>query len=373
MKYFFLAAMVGITLICPDRLLPCRAAEPDKSKPQRPQEPQRPFPYEEEDVHFDNPRAKVKLAGTLTHPKGVGPFPAVLLVAGSGPIERDEFVAKHRVFLLVSDYLTRHGLAVLRYDKRGVAKSTGDYKQATTLDFADDALAGMEFLKGRKEIDPKRIGAIGHSEGGAIMPTLAVSWPDTAFVVMLAGPATTGEEICLRQAYLSAKADGDTEEELAMQDELLKRWIDLSKRGTDGDEMDRQLRPLVEAAFKKNGKTDKKLIDALLEDFRSTWKRFFLTYSCVPVLEKVQCPLLALNGGKDLQVPPKENLRGIARALSVSGNTDFVVREMPGLNHLFQHCRTGAENEYSKIEETMSPEVLQIVSDWILQHVNPAP
>jgi len=175
-------------------------------------------------VRFDNPRAKVKLADTLTRPKGPGPFTAVLLVAGSGPLTRDEIVFDHRVFLPLSDYLTRRGLAVLRYDKRGVA-----------------------------------------------------------------------------------------------------------------------------------------------------WPRFFLTHSPVPALEKVRCPVLALSGGKDLLVPSKDNLRGIARALAVSGNTDFVIREMPGLNHLFQHCQTGAESEYAKSEETMSPEVLQIVGDWILQHVKPSP
>ena len=348
---------------------PPSTSEPNAPQPQRPQEPKRPFPYDEEEVQFDNPRAKVKLAGTLTRPKGAGPFPAVLLVAGSGPLTRDEFVYGHRVFLVLSDCLTRRGLAVLRYDKRGVGESTGDYKQATTLDFAGDAVAGMEFLKGRSDMDPKRIGAIGHSEGGRIMPTLAVNWPDTAFIVMLAGAATSGEEIILRGSHLMLKAKGATEEEQAKEDEILKRWFDLSKRGADDAEMERQLRPLVEAA----SKGDKKAVEKRMAEFCSPVSRCFITYSCVPALEKIRCPVLALNGEKDLQVSPKENLRGIARALAVSGNTDFVVREMPGLNHLFQHCQTINPSEYSKIEETMSPEVLQIVGDWILQHVYPAP
>ena len=369
MKHLLLAAIVGITLMRLGAVLPCHAAEPNTPQPQRPQEPKRPFPYDEEEVQFDNPRAKVTLAGTLTRPKGAGPFPAVLLVAGAGPLTRDEFVAGHRPFLVLSDYLTRRGLAVLRYDKRGVAKSTGDHSRATTLEFADDAVAGMEFLKGRSDMDPKRIGAIGHSEGGRIMPILPVNWPDTAFIVMLAGAATPGEEILLRGSHLMLKAKGATEEEVAKVDEILKRWFDLSKRGADGAEIERQLRPLVEAA----SKGDKQAVEAQVAGFYSPQLRYLITNSSVPALEKVRCPVLALNGEKDWQLSAKDNLRGIARALAVSGNTNFVVREMPGLNHLFQHCQTGNPGEYSQIEETMSPEVLQIVGDWILQHVHPAP
>jgi pimeloyl-ACP methyl ester carboxylesterase len=369
MKHLFLATIVGMMLMRPDGTLPCHAAEPNAAQPQRPQEPKRPFPYDEEEVHFDNPRAKVTLVGTLTRPKGVGPFPAVLLVAGMGPLTRDELFFGHRPFLVLSDYLTRRGLAVLRYDKRGVGKSTGNLYQATTLNFADDAVAGMEFLKGRSDIDPKRIGAIGHSEGGRIMPILAVNWPDTAFIVILAGAATPGEEILLRGSHLMLKAKGATEEEMAKDDEILKRWCDLVKRGADGAEIERQLRPLVEAA----SKGDKQAVEEQMARFHSPESQCFITYSSVPALEKVRCPVLALNGEKDWQVSAKDNLRGIARALVVSGNTDFAVREMPGLNHAFQHCQSGNPSEYSKIEETMSPEVLQIVGDWILQHVHPAP
>lgn len=356
------------TVLCALALAACQlhASEPASSKPQRPQEPTRPFPYVEQDVHFDNPRAKATLAGTLTRPMGAGPFPAVLLVAGSGPLTRDEIVFDHRVFLLLSDYLTRRGLAVLRHDKRGVAKSTGDYEQATTLDFTDDAVAGMDYLKGRADIDPKRLGAIGHSEGGIIVPTVAVRWADAAFIVMLAGTGTTGEEIILRQTYLESKATGATAEKLAAQDADIRRWIEIAKSKADRAEVERQLRPLIEAAKKGNQKS----ADNLVAYYSSPWTRFFLTHSPVPALEKVRCPVLALCGGKDLLVPSKENLQGIARALAVSGNTDFVIREMPSLNHLFQHCQTGADSEYSKIEETMSPEVLQIVGDWILQHVS---
>ena len=348
-------------------LTPLQAADVPIPQSQRPLEPKRPFPYEEVAVKFENTRANVKLAGTLTRPQGAGPFAAALLVAGSGKQTRDEFVAGHRIFLVLSDYLTRRGLAVLRYDKRGVGQSTGGFDQATTLDFAEDAAAGMEFLKGRKDIDPKCIGAIGHSEGGLIMPTLAVNWPDAAFVVMLAGVATSGQELLQRQDYLVGKAQGLTDEELAKHAEMFTRWFELLNQGKDGVEIERQLRPLVELTCKG----DKKEIDQQVADFYSPWWRCFLTHSVTPALEKVRCPLMALNGSKDIQVPPTENLRAIARAMTVSGNTDFVIREMPGLNHGFQHCQTGSPKEYSKIEETMSLEVLQMVGDWILQHVTP--
>lgn len=273
MKHLFLAAIVGLTLMRPNGVLLCHAAEPNTPQPQRPQEPKRPFPYDEEEVQFDNPRAQVKLAGTLTRPKGAGPFHAVLLVAGSGPLTRDELFFGHRPFLVLSDYLTRRGLAVLRYDKRGVGKSTGDLNQATTPDFADDAVAGMEFLKGRPDIDPKRIGAIGHSEGGRIMPILALNWPDTAFIVMLAGAAMPGEEILLHGSRLMLKAKGATEEEVAKDDAINKRWCDLVKRGTDGAEIERPLRPLVEAA----SKGDKKAVAARVARFYSPQWRYLIT------------------------------------------------------------------------------------------------
>ncbi len=345
------------------------AGEKDAPKPRRPQEPKRPFPYVEEEVSFDNPHAKVKLAGTLTRPKGDGPFPAVVLLAGTGPHTRDHQGAPggHRWFLVLSDYLTRRGLAVLRYDKRGTGKSTGDYKQAIILDFAEDAIAGMEYLKSRQDIDPKRIGGLGLSEGAMTMPTVAAGWPNTAFVVMLAGTPMTGEEILAQQIHLTAKANGATKEELARLHDFVKTYAHLAKRGAERAEMERGLRPLLES-FKNLDERPKDVLQVML----LPGTRFVLTHSCAPDLEKLRCPVMALNGSKDLQVPARESLQGIARALTKAGNTDFAIRELPGLNHLFQRCKTGLPSEYEKIEETMSPEMQEIVGDWILQHVRPA-
>ncbi len=368
MTRFFLLALACLSICVPAWDTSGCAGETDAPKPRRPQEPKRPFPYVEEEVSFDNPRAKVKLAGTLTRPKGDGPFPAVILLAGTGPHTRDnEGVPGHRWFLVLSDYLTRRGLAVLRYDKRGTGKSTGDYKQAVILDFAEDAIAGMEYLKSRRDIDPKRIGGLGLSEGAATLPTVAAGWPDTAFVVMLAGTPMTGEEILARQFRLMAEAKGANKEELARHHAFLKAYSNLAKRGTERAEMERQLRPLLES-LKNLDESPQDILPVLL----LPGTRFFLTHSCAPDLEKLCCPVLALNGSKDLQVPAKESLQGIARALAKAGNTDFAIREMPELNHLFQRCKTGLPSEYEKIEETMSPEMQEVVGDWILQHVPPA-
>lgn len=246
--------------------------------PRRPQEPQKPFPYQAEEVTYDNLKAGIKLAGTLTTPQTGGPFPAAILISGSGPQDRDEALLGHKPFLVLADYLTRQGLAVLRFDDRGVGKSTGEFAKATSADFATDVLAGVEYLKTRKEIDSKKIGLIGHSEGGLIAPMVAAQSADAAFIVLMAGPGISGEEI----------------------------------------------------------------------------------------LKKVQCPVLAINGEKDLQVPPQENLAAIAQGLKAGGNKKFVIKELAALNHLFQTASTGAPAEYAKIEETISPAALLAMGDWIL-------
>ncbi len=327
----------------------------------------KPVASTELEVRFENPRARVTLAGTLTMPKGPGPFPAVVLVAGSGPLNRDEEVFGHRPFAVLAKDLTHRGLAVLRYDKRGVARSTGDFWQATTLDFIDDAAAAWDFLASRPDIDVARIGALGHSEGGMIVPTLAVKRPAIAFIVMLAGVGMSGGELESLQNSLLNQAAGMSDAELAYEQETIRLWINLVEDGADGDRIEKALRSRVEVATKGDPAKLEKQVDA----FHSPWWRFILTHSAVPDLKHVQCPVMALNGSKDLQVPPKENLVPIARALAAAGNTDFVIREMPGLNHLFQHAATGSEAEYEMIAETISPEVLAVVGDWIVQHVRP--
>ena len=335
----------------------------------RPQNPVKPYPYAEEEVTFANVKAQVTLAGTLTLPRGTGPFPAALLVAGSGPHDRDETISGHRPFLVLADYLTRRGIAVLRYDKRGFAKSTGSEENATTEDFAADAEAALGYLKTRKEIDPRKIGVIGHSEGAIIAPMLAAKSNEVAWIVLLAAPATTGEQTMLRQSELIARASG-------MSDDLLNRSLAFDRQAYAlvREEKDRQaLEPKLNDLVQSSGlgaAMPPAALQAQIHMLSSPWFRYFLDYDPVPVLRQVKCPVLALNGEKDLQVSPEDNLPVLKKTLEENGNRDVTVKEFPGLNHLFQHCDTGSPTEYGAIEETMAPEVLQTIGDWVTKHTS---
>jgi hypothetical protein len=340
----------------------------------RPQEPKKPFPYLEEEVVYENREAGIKLAGTLSLPSKEGPFPVVLLITGSGPQDRNEAIAGHRPFLVLADYLTRQGIAVLRVDDRGVGKSTGDFSPATTEDFASDVLAGIEYLKTRKEINPKKIGLIGHSEGGIIAPMVAVKSPDVAFIVLMAGTGLTGEEILYLQSGLIARAMGVSEEDIVKSRQLNEKIFSVIKEERSKEEIEEKLRSVFMVEWGKLSEEEKSRIGnpeeylkARLPNLLSPWFRFFLTYDPQPTLSQVKCPVLAINGEKDLQVPPKENLSAIKEALQTEGNENFTIKELPGLNHLFQTAQTGVPAEYAKIEETISPMALKIISDWIMQ------
>ena len=341
----------------------------------RPQEPKKPYPYIEEEVVYENKDAEIKLAGTLTLPSGDTPFPVVLLITGSGPQDRNETIYNHRPFLVLADYLTRQGIAVLRVDDRGVGKSTGDFSQATSEDFASDVLAGVEYLKTCKEIDPKKIGLIGHSEGGLIAPMVAVKSADVAFIVLMAGTGLTGEEILYLQSNLISKAMGASEEEIAKSRQFNAKIFSVIKEEEDNEIAKERLQQIVMAYLAELSDEEKNRIGdpeeylkAQLQNLLSPWSRFFLTYDPKPTLTKVKCPVLAINGEKDLQVPPKENLSVIKEALVAGGNKNFIVKELPGFNHLFQTAQTGVPLEYAKIEETISPIALKIIGDWILEH-----
>jgi len=341
----------------------------------RPQEPKTPYPYDEKEVVYENKKAGVKLAGTLTLPRSDGPFPAVLLITGSGPQDRNETVFGHHPFLVLADYLTRQGIAVLRVDDRGVGKSTGSFAKATSEDFAGDVLAGVEYLKSLKEINPKQIGLLGHSEGGLIAPMVAAKTPDVSFIVMMAGTGLTGEQILYLQSALIQKASGTSDEAIARDRKLREQMFAVVKEEQDSAAIDKKLRIVLTDALAKMSEKEKQemgyspeLLDMTVKQMLSPWLRFFLTYDPKPALMKVKCPVLAINGEKDLQVPPKENLRAIEEALKAGGNKDYTVKELPGLNHLFQTSATGSPMEYSKIEETISPAALTVIGDWIIEH-----
>jgi len=337
----------------------------------RPQEPKKPYPYEEEEVVYENKEAAVKLAGTLTIPGQEGPFPAALLISGSGPQDRDETLLGHHPFLVLADYLTHLGIAVLRVDDRGVGKSGGDFTQATSEDFASDVLAGLEYLKSREEINPKQIGLIGHSEGGIIAPMVAVQSSDVAFIVLMAGTGLIGEEILYLQGELILRAEGASDEPIAKNRSLQEQMFTVVKEEKDNSVAEKRVRAILQDAMPEVTEEQRKgaeaAVEAQIQWVLSPWFRHFLAYDPKPTLMKVKCPVLAINGQKDVQVPPKENLAAIEEALKAGGNNDYTIKELSGLNHLFQTAQTGAISEYARIEETISPTALKIMGDWILE------
>jgi pimeloyl-ACP methyl ester carboxylesterase len=366
--------VVAICSIALDR--PCLAGQ-GASPRQRPQEPKRPYPYGEQEVIIDNKNAGVKLSGTLTTPNTGGPFPAVLLISGSGPQDRDETIMGHKPFLVLADHLTRIGVAVLRVDDRGVGRSTGAFLECTSEDFAEDVLACIEFLKRRSTIDSARIGLIGHSEGGLIAPMVAARSADVAFVVLMAGPGLPGEEIFYLQGDLIAKAEGVGDAFTKRNRAAQQRLFAIVKEETDRGIIEKKARQEIAALMaampegqRKAAEASPSFVENQIVMLLLPWFRFYLTHDPRTELMKVYCPVLAINGDKDLQVPAPENLSAIAHALKTGGNKDFSIVSLPNLNHLFQTSLTGAISQYHKIEETISPVALSAISDWILKRTN---
>jgi len=330
----------------------------------RPQNPGKPYPYREEEVTFSNEKAGVNLAGTLTLPKGTGPFAAAVLVAGSGPQDRDDTIANHKPFLVLSDYLTRKGFAVLRYDKRGIGQSTGSTEMATTLDLASDAQSAVAYLKTRKEIDPAKIGLIGHSEGAMIAPAIAAASNDLPWVVLLAAPATKGEDTLLNQSDFIARAGGLSDAQVLSSLNFDKQAYELVQKEPDNAVVTETLKTLVKESG-LDAAVPPAALEAQLHMMTSPWFRFFLSYDPLPDLKRTKCPVLAIYGEKDLQVPPKINLPMLQKAFSDGGNKQADVRELPELNHFFQHAYSGSPTEYAAIDETFSPEAMKIIWDWL--------
>ena len=343
----------------------------------RPQEPNPPFPYKTEEVSIKVEKGGHSLAGVLSIPEGKGPFPGVILVSGSGPQDRDEQLLGHKPFLVLGDHLTRKGIAVLRYDDRGVGKSTGDFAAGTSDDFADDALAAVTFLAGRPEINPKQVGIIGHSEGGLIAPMVAAASPVPTFIVLLAGPGMPGADLLVLQGRLISEASGAKPEDAARNAEASRTIMQMFRDNKPDDEIRAALLKILQAELALEPTTKDKPAEERTKlanetatqqmmTMSSPWMRRFLQIDPTVALRKVKVPVLALNGEKDLQVPPKENLAGIASALKAAGNTSVTTKELPGHNHLFQTSKTGAPSEYADLEETFAPAALEAVTAWIL-------
>lgn len=338
----------------------------------RPQDPKKPYGYYTEDVSFLNTKANILLSGTLTLPKKEGNFPIVILISGSGPQNRDEELLAHKPFLVLADYLTNNGIGVLRYDDRGVGQSKGDFTMATSADFATDVESAITYLKTRKETNKTKIGLVGHSEGGLIAPLVASNSKDVSFIVLLAGPGMRGDKLLLLQQELISKANNISETEIKKSNKLNSKLFKLVVQSKDQQKLKADLTNLLHETLQKdssgtitNGMSKEEFVSMMITEFTSPWMQYFLKYDPAIVLRKVTCPVLAVNGEKDLQVPPKENLTAIKKALVKGGNKDVTVLDFPNLNHLFQESQTGSPAEYSTIEQTFSPKALDEITKWI--------
>lgn len=338
----------------------------------RPQEPKPPFPYTEEEVYFRNEKGGVDLAGTLTIPQGNGPFPAVILITGSGPQNRNEELMGHKPFLVIADHLTRNGIAVLRYDDRGIEKSKGTFGTATSFDFADDAEAGLQYLATRKEINKTKIGFAGHSEGGMIAPIIAARNRQTGFIILLAGPGDPGRKILIDQTRLILEKSGESKNLIGEKITANNKLYDILEQEPDSAKARQALIDCITHEVENSSSVKPEEKDQVLEQMKmmvsrinTPWFRTFIIFDPMEYLVKVKCPLLAINGTNDLQVPCKSNLAMIEKAMKKSGNSHYKIIPFEGLNHLFQHSETGLPSEYGKIDETFSTDALELMASWI--------
>jgi len=334
----------------------------------RTQDPLPPFPYQVEEVSYRNQKADIDIAGTLTLPEGEGPFPVVILLTGSGPQNRDEELFGHKPFLVLADHLSRNGIAVLRSDDRGVGGSTGSFSGSTSGDFAADAMAGVEFLKTRAEINPDHIGLAGHSEGGMMAPIAASSSGDVGFIVLMAAPGIPFEEIVLYQKKRKWIQAGINETDMALLMSWHRKVWTLVSGKVSNEKLEEEMRILykehTEDEISRMHKSEE-ILNAEIKLVTDPWWRYAARYNAGKILGRLSCPVLAINGTKDTQVTSIENLGAIKEALRSAGNKNYLVKEIEGLNHLFQTADTGDESEYGKIEETMSPLAMEMISDWI--------
>ncbi|MBF6485844.1 alpha/beta hydrolase [Nocardia otitidiscaviarum] len=341
---------------------PLRLTRGQVEGPARPQEPRAPFPYDTEEVSY--PSGEITVAGTLTRPEGTGPFPTVVLITGSGPQDRDETLLGHKPFLLLADTLTRAGYAVLRTDDRGVGGTGGNLEHATYQELTDDIIAGMNYLRGRDDIDDRRIGLLGHSEGGYLAP-LAAARPDSgvAFTILLAGPAVPGSEVLLEQNRLIMAAQGATPEEISEQIGFVSGLVAIVRTG----DLEAARRYVLE--HNESLPEDERSPEEAAAQMASPYMAALLNYDPAPALSALRVPTLAVYGGKDLQVPPAQS-EGPMRNL-LADNPDATVHTFDGLNHLLQPADKGTPDEYAAIETTMDPAVLDYLSKWLTERMPP--
>jgi len=352
-------------------VLTLKKGNPKMPKINRPQEPVKPYPYYEEKVNFNNTEASISLSGTFTRPTQNGKYPVVILISGSGRHDRDGSMMTHRPFLVLSDYLTRKGIAVLRYDDRGYGESTGDFSKATTADFAQDVLSAVRYLKSRKDIDTKNIGLVGHSEGGIIAPLASNQTSDISFIVTMAGTGIPGSEISIMQSKILRPFPVPDE---AIFEQNVRKSIEIASSNNEilqiKEELTRHNKSYLTPILKSLGASDdniSKFIKNEVETGLKPWTRYFYTYNPSDEFEKLSIPVLSLNGSKDTQVSATINQNAIRNALIKGNNKNYKIVELENLNHLFQECATGDINEYKDIKQTISPIALKEISNWIFE------
>ncbi len=340
----------------------------------RPQNPRPPFPYLSENVEFLSQGLLLK--GTVTRPKTPGLHKSIVLITGSGPQNRDEEILGHKPFLVLSDYLSRNGYVVLRYDERGVGESQGEFSQATSKDFMQDALSAWKFLRSQSYSDPKQTGLLGHSEGGMVAIMAAAIEPEIAFLVLLAASVHPLSEIMHDQRQRAYDMAGITKEHSNKLQNSHQRLVQLAcHQGSDLAILKESLnlarislpisKPLNKEERNQRKLSLRQLAKYVEATYKSPWMRFVLQYDPIHDLKKVSCPVLALNGELDTQVPAKSSLDLIQTALANAGNHQVTIHSLPNLNHLFQKAVSGEVSEYAIIEETINPSVLKIIAEWL--------
>jgi len=326
--------------------------------------------FEEEELLIKNKRTGVKLGATLTYPKEEGPFPSVILISGSGPQDRDATLFGKKLFKTVAEHFTRSGYAVLRFDDRGTAKSTGSFAKATSFDFANDVEGVIAYLKKHKKINKDKIGLMGHSEGSLIASIVGARNSDVDFILSVAGPGIKGDSLILTQSRLIMEGNGMAEETVETTLALNRSIYKVVLSAGDSTSKDQQIRKIVWDMYGGQDSTSdttliNKTADALTGQANTAWFRDFLAYDPSLYWSKVSCPVFAVNGVKDIQVPPVINLLGIQKNLEKAENYDVKVKMYPGLNHLMIKCETGLPSEYPTLNGTFSGAVLNDMVSWM--------
>ena len=347
----------------------------------RPQTPKPPFNYTSEDVEYFNADKSVHFGATFTYPASGGPFPTAILITGSGQQDRDETIFEHKPFAVIADYLTKKGYAILRVDDRGVGKTNGDVMNATSADFAKDVEAGLAFLKSRLQTDRKRVGLIGHSEGGLIAALVAAKRKDIDFMVLLAGPGTKGSELLAGQGAAILKSTGIPSATVSLYMSFYTTILNIAASEKDTATAFKKTWAVFENWKKQANETERKqlgftgdstsavLLHTLVNSVSLPWTKYFLKTDPANLLKMTNAKVLALNGEKDLQVIAESNLKGIIVALQKRKSQVHDVKMLPGLNHLFQKCVRCTIDEYAGLEQTIAPEALETMGEWLEKNV----